>query len=110
MYATYADYYNYRTDKSGEELSTLPVLLTNTEPAMPASLSTLDIDSTVTVMFIVNKDGVPVDITVTKPSEYDALNQSAVDGVSKWRFKPGIKKGVPVNTRMQIPIQFKSQR
>jgi len=111
--STYVDYSNYSAEKTEQRLDTndkIPELIETAPAPMPASLSTLDIDATVTVVFIVGTDGVPVDITVPNPSEYEALNQVAIDSVSKWRFKPGIKNGVPVNTRMQIPITFKSQR
>ena len=110
--ATYVEYADYSAERtSGVAINDkVPELTTFTAPQMPASLGTMDIQSAVTVQFTVNKDGVPVDITVPNPSEYDALNQAAIDAVSKWRFKPGIKNGAPVNTRMQIPVQFKSQR
>ena len=108
-YVEYADYSAART--SGVAITDkVPEMTAFTAPAMPASLSTMDIQSAVTVQFVVNKNGVPVDITVPNPSEYDALNQAAIDAVSKWRFKPGMKNGVPVNTRMQIPLTFQSQR
>jgi TonB family protein len=110
--APYEEYVNY-SDARKVPASTgdaVPMLTTFAKPDMPASLSTMDIQSTVTVMFLVNKDGVPVDITVPQPSEYDALNQAAIDAVSKFRFKPGMKNGAPVSTRMMLPIQFKSHR
>ena len=38
------------------------------------------------------------------------MDQAAVDGVSKWIFKPGMKDGHPVNVRMEVPIQFDIER
>ena len=45
-------------------------------------------------------DGIPV------ADAAKLLETSAVEAVSKWKFKAGQKGGAPVNTRMQIPIVF----
>ena len=41
--------------------------------------------------------------------EVDALavEEAAVTGVGRWKFRPGQKNGRPVNTRMRVPILFR---
>jgi TonB family protein len=39
--------------------------------------------------------------------EYPILTEAAIEGVSKWLFKPGSKDGKPVLSTICIPIEFK---
>jgi TonB family protein len=44
------------------------------------------------------------------PSSYEELNKAAVDAVSQWRYKPGMRDGVVVPVKMTTPVRFRSQR
>ena len=33
-------------------------------------------------------------------------DKAAIDAVMKWRFKPGLKKGEPVNVRATVEVNF----
>jgi hypothetical protein len=35
------------------------------------------------------------------------LDQAAADALSKWRFRPGYKDGVPVSTQAQVNLIFR---
>jgi protein TonB len=61
------------------------------------------------VQFIVSSDGRILDATVVESTD-DRFNEPAVKGVYKWKFKPGMKGGRKVNTRMAVPIRFKIGR
>ena len=39
-------------------------------------------------------------------STNEAFEQAAIDAVKKWKFKPGLKDGKPVNTKVQITLTF----
>jgi protein TonB len=65
-------------------------------------------DLTVIVEFIVNPEGRPVNVIATNNADR-RFEQAAVFGVSKWKFRPGIKAGRKVNTRMAVPIVFKAK-
>ena len=43
---------------------------------------------------------------VTESTNY-GFNDAALAGVSRWKFRAGMKSGRKVNTRMRVPIVFK---
>ena len=78
-------------------------------PVFPTSLKH-DYDfGKVTVQFIVDTQGRVVGPVVVD-STFMGFNDAATSGVSKWKFRPGMKSGKRVNTRMQVPIIFKIVR
>lgn len=44
---------------------------------------------------------------VVKGSGFRGLDVAAVEGVKKWRFNPATLNGVPVSTRLSLPVYFK---
>lgn len=90
--------------------SAIPVIITASEPKIPPSLASLDATISTQVRFIVDNNGVPHSIVILTPTPYDELNQSIIECIGQWRFKPGVKDGKPVSTRMQIPINFNTKR
>lgn len=59
----------------------------------------------VTVKFTVDATGKVRDAAIER-SNHPGFDQAAIDCVLKWKFKPGIKGGRPVSTRMLIPLAF----
>ncbi|HXA79864.1 MAG TPA: TonB family protein, partial [Opitutaceae bacterium] len=83
----------------------LPRVLYQENPVYPVAMRRAGMRGDVRVRFVLDTEGRvrnPFVISSTNPG----FNQSAIDAVLKWRFEPGIKKGVPVNTRMEVPIVF----
>ncbi|MDF9827953.1 TonB family protein [Ereboglobus sp. PH5-5] len=87
-----------------------PAVIKAFEPPIPPSLTSLDAQISVNVRFIVDENGVPTDVKLLNPSPYEELNQSVLDTVGQWRFSPGVKNGVPVKTRMQLPLVVNTKR
>lgn len=61
----------------------------------------------VVVSFVVRKDGSITDVSVVRPEDpaLDAEAVRVVKAMPKWT--PGKQKGVPVNVKFNMPIQFK---
>ena len=79
---------------------------TSLPPGLPTSLPTGAPETgKVLVRFVVTEQG-SVEDTAVVSSTHAAFNQAAVDAVSNWKFKPGIKSGKPVRTTMVVPIFF----
>jgi len=65
------------------------------------------VEGKVTLRFIVNKEGVPTNVTVLleKPKEM-GFGDAAVAALMKARFKPGVQGDKPVAVRMVLPLNF----
>ncbi len=59
----------------------------------------------VEIELVVNRDGTTRDLRVAQSSNPD-FGKYCMDAVAKWKFKPGIKDGRPVNVRMTVPFVF----
>ncbi len=88
------------------DLDRPPEALVQTPPLYPFQLKREGITATVRVQFIVDSNGHVVNAFVSE-SSHPGFNESAIQGVSKWRFRAGMKGGRRVNTRMEVPIIFR---
>ncbi len=82
-----------------------PVPTKQPHPVYPHDMKNHGYGGEVVVEFILDTSGV-VQAAFARSSTRPEFEKSAVQAVSKWRFRPGRKNGVAVNTRMQIPIIF----
>jgi periplasmic protein TonB len=88
------------------QLDRAPVAIVQPPPVFPSNLKREYPEATVTVGFIVDAKGDVVAPYVVS-STYYGFEPAALQGVEKWKFRPGIKSGRKVNTRMLIDIKFK---
>ena len=72
----------------------------------PESAKNAGIEGRVIITFIVDEEGIPTDITVARSVD-EALDQAAIEAVSKQRFTPGMQDGVPVRVSLSLPVMFK---
>lgn len=86
-------------------LDSFPEPTAQTAPLYPFELRRSGLKGEATVEFVVAPDGSVTDafgVDGTHPAMVDA----AVAALKRWKFKPGMKGGVPVAARMQVPVQF----
>jgi TonB family protein len=74
-------------------------------PAYPAAMREAKIGGQVVVDFVVNKDGVPINIYAIRSTRKE-FESAATEAVKKWIFKPGTIDGIPANIHMQVPVIF----
>jgi protein TonB len=74
-------------------------------PIYPGAMRREGLDGTVRVEFVVDVDGRVIETQVVETTHH-AFNDAAVSAVLKWKFRPGVKNGRKVNTRMCVPIVF----
>ena len=75
-------------------------------PIYPHSQKNLGLSGEVLVSFVVDEHG-----RVRDPVAIEATNREFADAalraVTRWRFEPGKRNGMPVRFRMSLPIRFK---
>jgi TonB family protein len=91
--------------RSPGSLDQLPRATFRQKPAYPFAMRLAGINGDVTVEFIVDTEGRVRNATVVRSSRPE-FEDAALQAVRQWTFKPGMKHGRPVNTRMQQPISF----
>jgi TonB family protein len=62
----------------------------------------------VLISVLVTEDGLPTDAKVLRPAGM-GLDETAMEAVSRYRFKPATKDGVPIAARITVEINFRLQ-
>jgi TonB family protein len=86
-----------------------PIPMNTTPVAYPLEARERGIEGTLVVFFIIGHDGKVKSIDVQK-SPSPIITREAKRTIAAWRFKPGKKKGIPVNVRAKKEIVFKLQK
>ncbi len=76
------------------------------QPAIPDDLRGTALDTTVVVEIVVDENGSPSDVRLAKPTGNDELDRIALDTARKWKFKPALRDGQPVQSRVRLHIEF----
>lgn len=88
------------------DLDRTPEPVLQQAPRFPVSMRREGLSGTVMVEFIVDTEGKVLDPYVVD-SNHSGFNEAAIVGVSKWKFRAGMRGGRKVNTRMRVPIVFR---
>jgi protein TonB len=75
-------------------------------PEYPKGMRHEGISGIVTVTFHVDEKGDVVDPAIQK-STNPGFDDAALAAIVKWKFKPARQDGVPVRTKLSVPLQFK---
>jgi len=67
----------------------------------------LNEEGTTTLAFKIQTDGSVTNVTVAKSSGSERLDNAAVSCAERWRYKPAIQEGNPVETNWQAAVQWK---
>ena len=89
----------------GKGVST-PIASTRVQPPYPKEAMGAGVQGKVRLECVVNIDGTPNDIVVTRPL-YPPLDEAAIQALKQWRFKPGQKDKRAVPVRIEVEITFK---
>jgi len=86
-------------------LDRTPTVRFQMAPHYPSSMIQSGMNGEVLVDFIVDTSGAVRNATAVRSTNRE-FEASAVEAVSKWRFRPGMKANRAVFTHMQVPIEF----
>lgn len=85
---------------------TNPIPIVHPEPEYSEEARKARWGGTVLLSVVVDENGATKDIRVIKPLGL-GLDEKAIEAVSHWSFKPGMKNGVPVPVAAQIEVTFR---
>lgn len=86
-----------------------PMPIETTPVAYPLEARERGIEGTLVVVFVIGHDGKVRSIDVQR-SPSPIITREAKRTIAEWRFKPGKKKGIPVNVRAKKEITFELQK
>ena len=90
------------------DLDQAPAPTLRVPPNYPFDMRRAGVSGEVLVGFIVDTAGQVRDAYAVSATRREFADE-AVRAVLQWKFKPGRRSGVPVNTRMQVPLVFSLQ-
>ena len=90
---------------AGRNGVTVPQVIYNPEPSFSDEARKAKVQGVVLLMLVVGKDGRPYDIRVGQ-SLGMGLDEKAIEGVGRWRFKPATLNGRPVATQIAVEVNF----
>jgi TonB family protein len=86
---------------------TAPVPVVTPHPKYTASAMRAKIQGTVGVRCVVRPDGVCANVTVIGSLDRTyGLDDEAVRAIREWRFRPALRAGTPVATRIDFEMRF----
>jgi TonB family protein len=74
-------------------------------PNYPSELRKRNLEGSVQVVFLVDRDGKVVGPKVEK-STNPSFDRPAIEAVRQWKFEPGTRNGEKVAFKMRVPITF----
>jgi TonB family protein len=83
-----------------------PRVIERADPGYTDEAQAAKVEGSVLLSITIGTDGMAHDINVVKKLG-SGLDEKAVEAVQKWKFQPGMKDGLAVNTRAQIEVNFK---
>jgi TonB family protein len=73
----------------------------------PADLQAQGIQGTVLLSAVISKEGIPTSLHVLKNPGHEEFVTAALDAAGKWRYKPALLNGEPIEVLSNIEIDFK---
>jgi len=87
------------------DLDKKPQPISQTAPTFPYELQRMVAEGNVVVGFVVSSQGDVVQARIVS-SSHPGFERSALTAIEKWKFRPGMKNGKKVNTRVEQPLTF----
>jgi protein TonB len=89
-----------------DDVDEKPLPLQKIKPEYPYRARRRNIEGKVMVKFLVSVAGDVTKASVVEASPKGVFEQSVLEAIRKWRFKPGYYQGKPVPTWVTVPVNF----
>lgn len=98
------------TGQGGGERNSGVQVLSRTLPAYPGMARNRQIEGWVMVEITVDRNGGVRNPRVVQASPPGVFDQAAVEAIQRWRFKPALREGAPVEQRVRQKVNFHLDR
>lgn len=85
----------------------VPSYYRNPPPAYPAAARRFKEEGVVLLHTEVDAQGKVSSVSLLKSCGFDDLDQSALDAVKNWQFKPAQIAGIAISSSVNIPVRFR---
>lgn len=86
--------------------TTKPALLASSKPLYPRVAREAGWEGTVIVRTLIDTEGNPERTEVRKSSGHPPLDQSAIEAIKTWKFRPAKDGNIPIVKWVDIPVKF----
>lgn len=94
----------------GDDLDSPPSPVTKFSPNYPSALLNKGIGGRVLVTCTVGTGGEILNLSIKQSSGRPELDQSAMNAIKKWKFKPAVKGGKKIKAVCLIPLNFEVKK
>lgn len=91
------------------QLDSAPEPVFQPAPVYPAKAQSGGIEGFVELEFVVTEEGGVKNVVVSASAPPGMFEQSAAQAVGRWRFRPGLRNGRPVRTRVRQTVNFQTR-
>ncbi len=96
--------------ESAGDQTTRPVILASSKPLYPRVAREAGWEGTVIVRTLIDQEGIPTQTEVRKSSGHPPLDQSAIEAIKTWTFRPARDGNIPIAKWVDIPVKFDLNR
>ena len=97
------------TSSAQVKVEAKPDYIQNPPPPYPELAKQMRQEGIVMLSVNVNKEGEPVDVEIIQSSGFRLLDQAALKAVQHWKFQPGRIGGLPIDSKVTVPVRFQLQ-
>lgn len=83
-----------------------PVLLHKVAPHFPELGRRVRMNAVVIVRCVIDRNGRVRDPQLVKPAPFQPFNEAVIAAVQQWRFQPGSRDGVAVESYLDLTVKF----
>jgi periplasmic protein TonB len=91
---------------AGVQTFARPNYLRNPPPLYPTESKTAGEEGVVLLIVQVTQDGRVSSVAVRRSSGFPRLDRAAITAVQRWHFTPARMAGVPVQSKVEVPVRF----
>lgn len=95
-------------DASNDAEVAAPELVSKVQPRFPERARVARIQGSVELEALIDEEGTVQDICVKRPANRGVgFEQASIDAIRQWKYRPAMRRGVPVKVSFTVDTQFK---